>query len=395
MPSEKSYASSTEAVHVGAPAERPHHTLAPSIAQTATYTFENTASLERYMIGEDADPDREEYGRYGNPTVREFETRIAKLEQTDDAVAFSSGMAATTGALLSLLKTGDHVVLFRDCYRRTRQLVTSSLPRFGIDHSVVPPGDLEALKSALNDRTRLILSESPTNPFQYCIDLEKLALIAKAHGRVKTLVDSTLATPFNSRPHEFGIDLVVHSATKYLSGHNDVLGGIVAGPSHLVSLLRETRGVFGSVLDPHAAFLIIRGLKTLALRVDRQNASALTVARALDGHPKIERLYYAFLESHPTHGAARSQMRGGGGMLSFVVRGGRRAASAFVDRCRLAKIATSFGGPETLVDQPAIMSFFELSEAELQKIGIDPALVRLSVGFEETQDIVAAVLDAL
>lgn len=395
MPSEKTYASSTEAVHAGAPVERSHHTLAPAISQTATYTFEDTATLERYMRGEDPDSEREEYGRYGNPTVRELEARVAKLEHTDDAVAFSSGMAATTTALLSLLKAGDHVVLFRDCYRRTRQFVTTYLPKFGIEHSIVPPGDLDALAGALSDRTRLVLTESPTNPFQYCLDLEKLSRIVRGHGKIRTVVDSTLATPCNSRPHELGVDLVVHSATKYLSGHNDVLGGVVAGPSHLISLLRESRGVLGSVLDPHAAFLIIRGLKTLALRVERQNASALALARALEGHPRIERLYYSFLETHPSYACARSQMRGGGGMLSFVLRGGRTGASEFVDRCRFAKIAVSFGGPETLVDQPAIMSYYELSEEELQKIGIDAALVRLSVGLEETADLVTAVLEAL
>lgn len=392
---EKTYATSTDAVHAGAPAVRANHTLTGQVAHTATYTFEDTATLERYMRGEDPDPAREEYGRYGNPTVHELEERVARLERADAAVAFSSGMAASTTALFSLLKTGDHVVLFRDCYRRTRQFVTQILPKFGIEHTVIPSGDLAALERAITDKTRLVLSESPTNPFQYCVDLERLAKIAKAHRKVKTLVDSTLATPYNSRPLELGIDLVVHSATKYLSGHNDVLGGLVAGPSHLVSLLRDSRGVFGSVLDPHAAFLITRGLKTLALRVERQNTTALAVARALEGHPRIERVFYAFLESHPSYQVARSQMRGGGGMVSFIVKGGRGAASEFVDRCRIAKIAASFGGAETLVDQPAIMSFFELSEEELRRIEMDPALVRLSVGFEETDDVVSSVLAAL
>lgn len=395
MPSEKTYATSTEAVHAGAPSHRGHHTLAPSIAQTATYTFEDTPTLERYMRGEDPDPEREEYGRYGNPTVVELEARIAKLERAEDAVAFSSGMAATTTALLALLKSGDHVVLFRDCYRRTRQFVTQYLPKFGIEYTVVPPGDLSALESALTDRTRLVLSESPTNPYQYCVDLERLARIVRSRGKIRTIVDGTLATPYNCRPVELGIDLVVHSATKYLSGHNDVLGGVVAGAGHLVSLLRDSRGVLGAVLDPHAAFLIMRGLKTLALRVEHQNATALAVARALEGHPNVERVFYAFLESHPSYSIARAQMRGGGGMLSFIVKGGREAASRFVDRCRIAKIAASFGGPESLVEQPAIMSYSELSEEELRRIEIDPALVRFSVGFEDTEDVVSSVLTAL
>ncbi|HYO95953.1 MAG TPA: aminotransferase class I/II-fold pyridoxal phosphate-dependent enzyme [Polyangiaceae bacterium] len=393
--SSKTYVTSTEAVHAGAPSSRPHAALCGAVVQTATYTFEDTATLERYMRGEDPDPHREEYGRYGNPTVHELERRVAELELAEDAVAFASGMAATTNALFALLKAGDHVVLFRDCYRRTRQFITQFLPRFGIEHTIVPSGDLDALAEALRPSTRLIVSESPTNPFQYCVDLEKLSRIAKSRGRIRTLVDSTLATPYNSRPLELGIDLVVHSATKYLGGHNDVLGGLVTGPSHLVSLMRDARGVLGSVLDPHAAFLLMRGLKSLALRVERQNTTGLAVAKALEGHPRVSRVFYPLLESHPSYAVARAQMRGGGGMVSFIVQGGRAAASRVVDRCKIAKIAASFGGAETLIDQPAIMSYFELSDEELQRIDIDPALVRFSVGIEETEDVVSSILSAL
>jgi cystathionine gamma-synthase len=369
--------------------------LTHGIAQTATYTFEDTATLERYMRGEDPDPHREEYGRYGNPTVRELEHKVAALEHAEDCVAFSSGMTAVTTAILALTKGGDHVVLFRDCYRRTRQFITQFLPRFGVEHTIVPPGDFDALSAALRDNTRLVLTESPTNPFQYCADLEKLSRTVRARGRIRTLIDSTLATPYNSRPLEFGIDLVMHSATKYLSGHNDVLGGVVCGPSHLVSLVRDTRNVLGGVLDPHASFLILRGLKTLALRVERQNATALAVARELTKHPRVQRVYYSMLETHPSHAIAKAQMRGGGGMVSFIVEGGRAAASRVVDNCKLAKIAVSFGGAETLIDQPAIMSYSELSEEELRRIEIDPALIRLSVGIEDTEDVVRSVIAAL
>jgi cystathionine gamma-synthase len=386
---------STDAVHAGIQRGRAHHTLTPSIAQTATYTFENTATLERYMRGEDPDPEREEYGRYGNPTVRELELRVAALEGAEDAVAFASGMAATSTALLALLKTGDHIVLFQDCYRRSRQLVTQTLQRFGIEHTLIEPGNLRAMEAAIKSNTRLVVTESPTNPLNFCVDLAKLSAIVKAKGRIRTLVDSTFATPVNSLPLALGIDLVVHSATKYLSGHNDVLGGVVAGPSHLISLLRETRGVVGSVLDPHAAFLIMRGLKTLALRVQRQNHSALELARALERHPKVERVHYPWLDSHPSFAVASSQMRGGGAVVSFVVKGGRAAASRVVDAARIPQLAASLGGVETLIEQPAIMSFFELTDEELSKIGIDPALIRLSVGIEETTDLVEDLLRAL
>ena len=386
---------STDAVHAGIERARAHHTLTPSIAQTATYTFENTATLERYMRGEDPDPEREEYGRYGNPTVRELERRVAALEGAEDAVAFPSGMAATSATLLALLKAGDHVVLFRDCYRRTRQLITQTLLRFGIEHTVVDAGDLAGMEAAIRPNTRLVVTESPTNPLNFCVDLARLSAIVKAKGRIRTLVDSTFATPVNSLPLTLGVDLVLHSATKYFSGHNDVLGGIVAGPSHLISLLRDTRGVVGAVLDPHAAFLIMRGLKTLALRVERQNHSALSLARALDQHPKVASVHYPWLESHPSYSIAKSQMRGGGGVVSFIVRGGRAAASRVVDATRIPQIAASLGGVESLIEQPAIMSFFELDDAQLAAIGIDPALIRFSVGIEETADLVADLLAAL
>jgi cystathionine gamma-synthase len=389
--------SGTDAVHAGTRDKRAHHTLTPSIAQTATYTFADTADLERYMRGEDQDQEREEYGRYGNPTVREVEKRIAALEGAQDAVAFGSGMAAVTTAVLSLTRAGDHVVLFKDCYRRTRQFVTDTLGRFGVKHTLVGPGDLTELEQAIVGETRLVIGESPTNPYLYCTDLSALARIAKAKGRVRTLVDSTFATPYNLRPVDHGVDLVVHSATKYLSGHNDVLGGFVAGAAHLVSLVRDLRNVLGGILDPHAAFLIGRGLKTLALRVERQNTTGLEVARMLESHAEVDRVYYPLLPSHPSYSVAVAQMRGAGGVVSFVVKGGRSAASRVVDRVKLAKIAPSLGGVETLIEQPAIMSYAELSDEELGNIGIDPALIRLSVGVEDAEDVLAdlrAALDA-
>lgn len=374
---------------------RAHHTLAPGIAQTATYTFADTSELVRYMRGEDSDPDREEYGRYGNPTVRELERRMAALENAEDAVAFSSGMAAITTAILSLTKAGDHIVLFSDCYRRTRQFVATMLGKFGVTHSQIPPGDVQALEQAIRPETRLVITESPTNPYLYCVDLEQIKRVTSKHRRVKVMIDSTFATPVNCRPLDYGVDLVIHSATKYLSGHNDVLGGLVAGPSHLISLLRDTRGVLGSVLDPHAAFLIARGLKTLKLRVQSQNATALTVAERLQEHPKVARVFYPRLESHPSYDVCKAQMVGGGGVVSFIVRGGIDAASRVVDSCRIASIAPSLGGVETLIEQPRYMSYFELDEAQLATVGIDPALIRLSVGIEETADLVQALMEAM
>jgi cystathionine gamma-synthase len=386
---------STDSVHAGVATNRPHHTLAPAIAQTATFTFKDTADLVQYMRGQDEDADREEYGRYGNPTVRELEQRLAALEGADDAVAFSSGMASITSAALTLTKAGDHIVLFSDCYRRTRQFVSTTLARFGVEHTQLPAGDIEGLKRAIRPETRLVITESPTNPYLYCIDLSKVVEVTRPHRRVKVMVDSTFATPINYNPLRFGVDLVVHSATKYLAGHNDVLGGLVAGPSHLTSLLREARGVLGAVLDPHAAFLIARGMKTLDLRVQRQNHSALTIARRLEEHPNVERVFYPLLESHPSYSVCKDQLKGAGGVVSFIVKGGADAASRVVDRCTIAKIAASLGGVETLIEQPRYMSFFELSDEQLQEVGIHPALIRLSVGIEDTEDLLADLKQAL
>lgn len=385
---------STDAVHAGTPRARPDHALAPPVVQTATYTFADSADLERFQAGDDVDPERQEYGRYGNPTAREVEKRIAALDGAEDALLFASGMAAVTTSLLALVKAGDHVVLFRDAYRRTRQFVVGTLARFGVEHTLVEPGSLEGLAQAFRPRTRLAITESPTNPYLRCIDLERFAAICRAQ-RVKSIVDATFATPVNVRPLSHGVDLVIHSATKYLGGHNDVLGGTVAGAATLISLVRDLRGVLGGVIDPHAAAMIGRGMKTLALRVARQNETALAVASALEGHPAVERVYYPLLASHPDHAVARAQLRGGGGVVSFVVKGGRAAARRVVDGFRVARIAASLGGVETLVEQPALMSFHELDDAELAAIGIDPGLIRLAVGVEETDAVVADARRAL
>ncbi|MFT3774475.1 MAG: aminotransferase class I/II-fold pyridoxal phosphate-dependent enzyme [Minicystis sp.] len=387
-------ANGTAAVHAGTPETRPEHTVAPSIAQTATFAFRDTADLKAYFEGRDADPDRQEYGRYGNPTVLEVERRVAALDGAEDALLFGSGMAAVTTSIFALVKAGDHVVIFRDGYRRTRQFVTRTLARLGVTHSIVESASLEGLEQALTPKTRLILTEIPTNPYLRCIDLRRLSAIAKG-ARAKTIVDATFATPINARPLSHGVDLVIHSATKYLGGHNDVLGGTVSGSAALISLVRDLRGVLGGVTDPHAAALIGRGMKTLALRVERQNATALAVAKALEGHPAIEKVHYPMLPSHPDHETARALLKGGGGVVSFVVRGGRAAAGSVVDGFRLATIAPSLGGVETLVEQPAVMSYHELNDEELAEVGIEPGLIRLAVGVEETEDVVSDVLRAL
>jgi len=381
----------TIAVHGGEDRSRPHHALTEPIVQTATYSFRDTRALVDYMEGK---VDREEYGRYGNPTVRAAEEKLAALEGTEDALAFGSGMAAMTTAILALTKAGSHVILFSDCYRRTRQFVTKVLERFGVASTLVPPGDIDALAKALRPETRLVVSEAPTNPYQSVVDLRRLSKLC-AERDIKTLIDATFATPVNMKAAAYGIDLVVHSGTKYLSGHNDVLAGFVAGPSHLVSLLRELRDVTGAILDPHAAYLVLRGMKTLAVRVAQQNTSALALAKALEGHPRVRKVWYPGLPSHPHHAVARELMTGFGGIVTFAVKGKLDDVSRFVDACRIPRIAPSLGGVESLIEQPALMSYFELSTEQREAVGISDDLVRYAVGLEDTDELVADTLAAL
>lgn len=385
----------TDAVHAGDDKFKPCDSITIPIVQTATYAFRDTAELRAYTTGNHPNPDRGEYGRYGNPTVLAVEKRLAALEGTEDAVLLSSGMAAVTTALLALVKGGQHIVLFEDCYRRSLEFVREVLPRFGVTHTLLPAGDLAALPDALRPETRLVVSESPTNPYLSCIDLERLAGACKARRTVKSMIDATFATPVNCRPASFGIDLVVHSATKYLAGHNDVLAGVVCGSQGLISLIRDLRGVLGAVCDPHAAYLLARSLKTLTLRVEKQNATAMALAEWLEKQPSIERVYYPGLPSHPSHAVAKAQMRGFGGVVSFVVKGGLDAGSRVVDACRLARIGPSFGGVETLIEQPATMSYYEMTSEQREAVGIKDGLIRMSVGIEDAADLLADLEQAL
>jgi cystathionine gamma-synthase len=380
----------------------PHHSLTTPITQTATYTFKNTADLSAFMEAKmwGGDEERGEYGRYGNPTVRQVEKHIAALEGGGDALLFSTGMTAVTHTLLSVLPTGSHLVMTDDCYRKTRQFCNTFLARLGIETTAVPMGDYNALSAAIRPETRLILSESPTNPYLRVVNLERLAEIAKRHKRMKTMIDSTFATPVNQRPLEYGIDLVIHSGTKYLSGHNDVMAGMVVGDAGLLHALRQSQGMLGGVLDPHAAWLVERGLKTLALRVRQQNASAQIVAEFLESHPRVQRVWYPGLPSHPDHEIARAQMSGFGGVVSFEIApiAGENPAdttSRFIDAMTIPYIAPSLGGVESLIEQPAYMSFYELSTEERLMIGIKDNLVRFAIGIEDVGDIVADLEQAL
>lgn len=388
---------STRAVHNGVQRQKAHHALTTPIVQSATYTFSSSQELIDFMSRKTwgDGTEREEYGRYGNPTVRAVEQKLAALDSGEDAVLFASGMNAVTSLLLAMLPSGSHVVMTNDCYRRTRQFCQTFLKRFGIDTTVVQMGDYEALEAAIiPKRTRFIISESPTNPYLRVADLERIAALGHKY-RVRTLIDSTFATPVNQRPLEWGIDFVVHSATKYLSGHNDLLAGVVVGNAERVRLVRETRSLLGGVVDPQSAYLLDRGIKTLGVRVKQQNRTAQAVAAYLEKHPAVARVWYPGLTSHPDHSVAVKQMDGFGGVVSFEIVGDLHTTAAFVDRLRIPYIAPSLGGVESLVEQPALMSYFEKTAEERLALGIKDNLVRLAVGIEDTEDILADLDQAL
>jgi cystathionine gamma-synthase len=390
-PPKKPLGPSTLAVHAGEPRPKPSHSLATPIVQTATYTFASTQELKDHFDGK---IERVEYGRYGNPTQRVAEAKLAALDGAQDCLLFASGMGAMTTVLFAMLARGTHVVVTDDSYRRTRQFLNQTLSRYGIEVSTVPAGDYEALEDAIRPTTRALVSESPTNPYNRILDLERFAAIGRRH-RVKTVIDATFATPYNQRPLEWGVDAVVHSATKYLGGHNDLLAGAVLGSRDLVDGVRTLQGVMGGVIDPFAAYLLVRGLKTFALRMERQNTNAQAVAEFLARHPRIAAVHYAGLPSHPQHAIARKQMRGFGGVVSFEVHGDLDAASRVVDACAIPHIAASLGGVESLIEQPAIMSFYELTSEERLEVGIKDNLIRYAIGIEDADDLIADLAQAL
>ena len=378
-------------MHAGEPRPKPGHSLATPIIQTATFTFGNTQELKDHFDGK---TERVEYGRYGNPTQRIAEMKLAALEGAEACLLFASGMAAMTTTLFAMLSRGTHVVVTDDSYRRTRQFLNQTLHKYGIEVSTVPAGDYDALEDAIRPTTRVLVSESPTNPYNRILDLERFADIGRRH-RVKTVIDATFATPYNQRPLEWGVDLVMHSATKYLGGHNDLLAGAVLGSKALVGALRGLQGVTGAVVDPFVAYLLVRGLKTFALRMERQNANAQAIAEFLAAHPRIAAVHYAGLATHRGHDVAKKQMRGFGGVVSFEVRGDLDATSRVVDACRIPYIAASLGGVESLIEQPAIMSFYELTTEERLEVGIKDNLIRYAVGIEDAEDLIADLAQAL
>ncbi len=375
---------STRAVHAGEPREKYADSLMTPIVQTATFTFKNTKEIELYTK---KGKERYEYGRYGNPTEKIAEKRLANLEGAEDCVVFGSGMSAITTSILALVYAGDHIIITDDSYKKTLEFCNLYLKRFGIECTIVPFGNYAIIEKAIKKNTRFIFSESPTNPYLNIFDLVKLKKIADKY-KILTLIDSTFSTPVNQRPLEFGIDLVLQSATKYLSGHNDILGGAALGKKTLIEKIRDLHKSMGGLIDPHCCYLLLRGLKTFPLRVKLQNESSLKVAQFLEDHPKVKQVYYPFLKSHRHYKIAQEQMSGGGGVVTFELKGTLNDSKKFLDALKLCYIAPSLGGVETLITHPAIVTYYDYSRAQRYKLGITDTLFRLALGIEDVDDII-------
>lgn len=373
---------STRAVHAGDPEAAVGGSVVQPIYQTTTFFSEPDGTGEVL------------YTRYlNNPNHRALEARIAALEGAEDCVVLGSGMAALVAALLACVRGGEHVVAADALYGGTLTLLDREFPRLGIETTYVDFAD-PRWPDALRPTTRALLVETPTNPLVRVVDLRPIAAQARARG-IPLVVDATFASPFNFRPLEHGADLSMHSLTKYLGGHSDVTGGCVSGPRALVDEVRQRARIFGAVLDPHAAWLVERGVKTLAVRMQRHNRNGEEVARWCERQPQVARVHHPALASHPDHALAAELLGGGGGMMTIELRGGGEAAARFVRALRLCTLAPSLGGVETLVSEPRYTSHAALSPEERARRGLPDGTVRFSLGIEDAEDIIADIRQAL
>ncbi|MFD0679470.1 MULTISPECIES: trans-sulfuration enzyme family protein [unclassified Paenibacillus] len=382
----------TIAVHAAQKPDEATGAISQSIIPAVAYAFPDTETAAAVVAGS---KEGTYYGRYGNPTTRTLEQKIAQLECGEDSIGLSSGMAAISSALLAFLQNGDHVVVTRDVYGGTYNFITLLAPRFGITYDFVDCTDADTVRAAIKENTKAIYVETPSNPKLTVLDLKMIASVAKERN-LPLIVDNTFMTPYLQQPLELGADVVVHSATKYLNGHGDVLAGFVVGKKEVIDFIRKRiAGDLGQNLNAWESFLILRGLKTMGMRVRTHCDNAMKVAAYLNGHPQVEAVYYPGLANHPQHELAKKQMRGMGGIVSFEIKGGLEMSVAFINRLRLAMISFSLGDPETLVQHPASMTHFSIPKHERQQFGISDGLIRLSVGLEDADDIISDLEQAL
>lgn len=374
---------STRSVFAGEEEARPNREITTPVSLSSTYQFESMDEVQAYISGKKQHP---EYGRYGNPTREVAKEKLADLEGAGACMMTASGMSAITTTLFALLSEGDHVVATNDIYKKTLYFLKYDLKKYGVESTFVDPDDDQALEEAIREETAVLFSESPTNPFVNVVDVERIAELGDEHN-VKTIIDATFATPYNQRPLEMGIDLVIQSSTKYLGGHNDLIAGAVLGSFPQVERVRETHHTLGSVVDAHSSYLLIRGLKTFATRMEKLNANGQAIAEFLEEHPAVKEVYYPGLESHPQHERAREQMDGYGAVISFTIDGDLEEAKTFLDTLKYIKIAPSLGGVDSLITHPATVSYYDFPEEERLEIGITNSLIRLSVGIEDAKDL--------
>jgi cystathionine gamma-synthase len=382
---------STTAVHAGEIRYNEYGSITTPIVQSSTFIFKNVDEIKKLAQGTVG---RFEYGRYGHPTQVAAERKLAAIEGTEDAVLFSSGMSAITTTLFAILKAGDHIIITDDAYKRTLDFCLKCIDRFDIECTVVKMCDYKAIEKAIKPNTMIFFSESPTNPYLNIMDIERLMGIFRGKG-IYVISDSTFATPYNQKPLEYGIDLVIHSATKYLGGHNDLLSGVVLGKKELTDAIREYLKITGGCIDPHSAYLLIRGLKTFELRMQRHNESGQKVAEYLESHPKVKHVYYPGLPSHPHYQIAKKQMKGFGGVVTFEMEDDVAKALEFLSRLKIINIGPSLGGVESLATHPATISYYAITREERLALGIKDGLIRLAVGIENAEDIIEDLKQAL
>jgi cystathionine gamma-synthase len=387
--------SATLAIHGKGRVPHAHYAVSTPIVHTSNYYFDTADEVEEFMRakGQGKVIREHEYARYGNPTQQETERKLAAIEGAERAVLYSSGMAAVLLVIMTYMKPGGHIIFTGDCYRQTRDFAVNFLGKFGIEYSIVDP-TAEAIENAIQSNTNIIFTESPTNPYLRVLDIPAIVKVAKAH-KILTIIDATLATPYNSRPIEMGVDIVLHSATKYLGGHNDLMAGVALGSAALMNDLYKMQRMIGATPGPLTCFLLERGLKTFGMRMEHHNSAGLAVARMLEEHPKIEKVWYPALPSHPDHEIAMEQMKGFGSVISFLVRGGNAETRKFIDALDLFLITPSLGGSESLVTQMWAMSFFDYPEQYRKDIGMVDNLVRLALGLEDVGDLIADLKQAL
>ena len=383
----------TELIHAGETDTSTPAPLTTPIYETTTFVFENAAEVTAYNEGRSK---KFLYSRYGNPTVLAVEETIAALEGADTALLLASGQAATSTALLALLRSGDEIVCSAAIYGGTLHLLADLFPNYGIEVRFATLDELADPDRIIGPRTKLVWFESPINPTLRCVDIAAIASACRRRG-VLSVIDNTFASPVNQRPLTMGVDVVMHSVTKYLNGHSDVTAGALAGPTALLQKIEKARRMLGGIVDAQAAYAIGRGLKTLAVRVERHNANAMTVARWLDTQrgSRVEQVYYPGLESHPDHALAKRQMRGYGGMLCVDVGGGQARVERFFDRLKVFRRAASLGGVESLCSLPVLTSQWGHTDAQLAAAGITRSMARLSVGLEDPQDLIEDLDQAL